>query len=112
MVKVFYRVILNTKKADTANQLLDGFTDVIDDCEVKSCKPYWKDDTKYVATIVQEHEDLNIGDVVCEVLSSIADLSPHWHVTLTKSMESLSGVCDKSITVQDVDWINVEVYSE
>lgn len=106
-------VLFQTNNKQALKKLLAKFENVFGKCILISEDIYWKDETLYKVELTQNinvessFEFLNVLFYKCSLLS------PSWYFNIPRDFNvetsSLSAICESSIVIPGLNWINIEI---
>ncbi|MEM9774809.1 MAG: hypothetical protein AAF902_09530 [Chloroflexota bacterium] len=110
MRELYWRVFVNTNDSEKAKVIRNSIFRELKNCELVSCKAYWKDNSLYELEFKQKLEEQESSKIIIEVFSKVILFSTSWMIDIPTSFKvenfELSGLVDSGIKFNGVKWIS------
>ncbi len=111
--ELYCMLLFKTNNKQSLKKLLVKFENVFGKSVLISENIYWKDETLYKVELIQSINVKSSFELLNIMLYKCSLLSPSWYFTIPRDFNvetsSLSAICDSSILIPGLNWINIEI---
>ncbi|MFC3198167.1 hypothetical protein ACFOET_11145 [Parapedobacter deserti] len=113
MGNIYWRILFNTTKRETARRLIGNLVKHIGECEILNLQPYWKDKNLFEAEFRQELSFQTSDRSLVEFLKKVSSVSDIWEVNFANAFnevnQDVSVVANSAFKIQGIYWATVSL---